>query len=195
MSDEFPAATWDQKVQAELVFGMDPVMPLDRKGAADLMDYRRPKRAVERNEEAEETSQPDTCCGKPCAGRPCSLTTPATCDEAEPCYVDTFDWSVPATQSFLLDVCDQIDSSKFVTFDRDPQCTHDPCGVVRTTCIIKELVGWLNRNCTEAAQDDSECIGAESLLPSYGMQAAPDLACFSDPSRSPCLPIDKANRM
>lgn len=44
MSNEFPAATWDRKVQCELVFGIDPVMPLDRKGAEDLMDYRRPKK-------------------------------------------------------------------------------------------------------------------------------------------------------
>ena len=42
MSNEFPAASWDAKVTAEIVFGVDPLLPLDRKGADDLMDYRRP---------------------------------------------------------------------------------------------------------------------------------------------------------
>ena len=201
MSNEFPAASWDAKVTAEIVFGVDPLLPLDRKGADDLMDYRRPLSREQRLAQGEDDwpDQSETCCGVPCSTRPCSQTVPPTCDREETCYLDSFDWAKPETQSFLLEVCDGLDDSAFVTFDRDPACYQDPCGVVRTTCVVKEMVQWLGRNCSDPAVASSEgdsCISAELLLPTYGLDRAPELSCFSTKAAEPCLlPEDKANRI
>ena len=115
MSNEFPAAQWDSKVQAELVFGIDPEMPLDRKGADDLMDYRRPPSREKRASGATEESraQPETCCGAPCSSKPCAQTTPPSCDLAETCFVDSFDWKDPQTQKYMLTTCEEIDAAPF----------------------------------------------------------------------------------
>eukprot|EP01045_Picozoa_sp_COSAG04_P016151 COSAG04_NODE_1326_length_7211_cov_1.774606_3_plen_695_part_00 len=225
MDNEFPAAQWDRKVKAEIVFGIDSATPLDRKGKNDLMDYERPLALEDRltQGEADVPDQPDTCCGIPCSTRPCSQTTPPTCNQAETCYVDSFvsamghvcgahtyandarcsqDWAKPETQSYMLQVCNEVDSSPFVTFDQDPSCTQDPCSVVRTTCVVKEMVEWLGRNCTDPATLNAEgddCISAASagLLASYGLERVPDVSCFSMSvaEEDRCLlPQDKANR-
>ena len=112
------------------------------------------------------------------------------------------DWAKPETQSFMLQVCNEVDSSPFVTFDQDPSCTQDPCSVVRTTCVVKEMVEWLGRNCTDPATLNAEgddCISAASagLLASYGLERVPDVSCFSMSvaEEDRCLlPQDKANR-
>ena len=102
----------------------------------------------------------------------------------------------------MLQVCNEVDSSSFVTFDQDPSCTQDPCSVVRTTCVVKEMVEWLGRNCTDPATVNAEgddCISAASagLLASYGLERVPDVSCFSMSvaEEDRCLlPQDKANR-
>ena len=100
MSNEFPPAQWDRMVKAEIVFGINPAMPLDRKGKNDLMDYERPpdyhnQESWQEHMEAAKLPenwphQPETCCGVPCSTLPCSQTTPPTCEQPETCYVDSF---------------------------------------------------------------------------------------------------------
>jgi hypothetical protein len=197
MNNEFPAAQWDSKVQAELVFGIDPEMPLDRKGADDLMDYRRPPSLEERASGVEQDSraQPDQCCGEACSSRPCASTTPPSCDLAETCYVDAFDWAKPETQKYMLTTCEAVDDAAFSVMDRDPACSQDPCGVVGATCIVKDMIMWLGRNCSDPAvtQNPDDCSSAAELLPSYELEAVPTLECFR---AGTCpLPEAKANRI
>jgi hypothetical protein len=197
MNNEFPAAQWDSKVQAEIVFGVDPEMPLDRKGANDLMDYRRPlSRAEQANSDTVDARpQPDTCCGVACSTKPCSQTTPPSCDVAETCYVDSFDWANPQTQQFMFKTCEDVNAATFSVMDRDPTCTQDPCGVVGATCIVKDMILWLGRNCSDpiVANSEEDCQSAGPLLESYSLNEVPNLDCFREGT---CLlPSEKANRI
>ena len=102
----------------------------------------------------------------------------------------------------MLQVCNEVDSSSFVTHDRDPSCHQDPCSVVRTTCVVKEMIEWLGRNCSDPdtlSAEGDDCISAASvdLLASYGLERVPDVSCFSMSvaEEDRCLlPQDKANR-
>merc|ERR1711871_1066817 len=80
--------------------------------------------------------------------------------------------------------------------DRDPECSEDPCGQVGATCIVKDMILWLGRNCSDPlidSNEEEECQSAGSLLQSYGLSTVPDLDCFRDGT---CLlPSDKANRI
>ena len=95
----------------------------------------------------------------------------------------------------MLTTCEAIDAATFSVMDRDPACTADPCGVVGATCIVKDMIQWLGRNCSDpsVSQNPDDCSSAGDLLPTYGLTTIPDLTCFR--VGTCLLPEDKANRI
>eukprot|EP01050_Picozoa_sp_SAG11_P032003 SAG11_NODE_10191_length_848_cov_1.439252_1_plen_255_part_01 len=119
-------------------------------------------------------------------------------------YDAAFDWTKPATQQYLVSVCDMLDNSGIVKADRAPDCDQEPCEQRMTACVVRELGHWLNRTLDDCEGDNNCRSAAATVAPddplgrsgtyadNYNLPGGffPD-DCFS--TGALCIPEDLAN--
>ena len=138
MNNEFPVSGRDEKIRVAYMFG---ITGYDRKDESPLFDYKTNKA----DEEA-------------------ALAGKAPADTPTVVWDDLFDWANPATQTYLLNLCNELDKQDFVQADRAPDCREEPCDQEKTACVVAELGEWLVRDCTGTNPAD-ECKSASLPFP------------------------------
>ena len=172
LGDEFPVQDSDEKLRISLMFG---VLGFDRKSERVIMDYGRLKctntcaysddgHCSDGGTNAEwntANSLTQTPPGDACPlGTDCTDCNPelTAADVPEVLYNTEFDWTDPATQQFLFQACEAVDTQTFVVPDDKVGCSESLCEKEKSACVIRELGGWLVRDCS--GQDPEKCKSA-----------------------------------